>query len=159
MSNRQNHDRQTTRNHPRRKAAFLAGSALVLLAVAGCSDDNSDFDISRQIGPNPYLPEQSAAILPDLKVAEVIGWKDGETPKVAEGLTVTAYAKDLVNPRRVYTLPNGDVLAVQSRGPAGEAPTRPKGHHPRLDHVDCSRRRLGSAEREQQDHASARHQS
>ena len=126
MSNRQNHDRQTTRNHPRRKAAFLAGSALVLLAVAGCSDDNSDFDISRQIGPNPYLPEQSAAILPDLKVAEVIGWKDGETPKVAEGLTVTAYAKDLVNPRRVYTLPNGDVLAVQSRGPAGEAPTRPK---------------------------------
>ena len=110
----------------RGRAAFLVGSAFVLLAAAGCSDDNTDFDISRQIGPDPYLPEQSSAILPDLKVAEVIGWNDGETPTVAEGLTVTAYAKDLANPRRVYTLPNGDVLAVQARGPAGEAPTRPK---------------------------------
>ena len=114
-------------NRPiRRRAPFIAGSALVLLAVAGCSDDSSDFDISRQIGPDPFLPEQSSAILPDMKVAEVVGWKDGETPKVADGLTVTPYATDLANPRRVYTLPNGDVLVVQSRGPSGEPQSRPK---------------------------------
>ena len=52
--------------------------------------------------------------IPDLKVAEVIGWEDGETPIVPEGLVVTAYAQDLANPRTVHTLPNGDVLVVQS---------------------------------------------
>ncbi len=119
-------NREFTKRPAKLRTGLLAGSALVLFAVAGCSDDSSDFDISRQIGPDPYLPEQSSAILPDLKVAEVIGWKDGETPKVADGLTVTPYARDLANPRRVYTLPNGDVLVVQSRGPKGEAPTRPK---------------------------------
>ena len=45
---------------------------------------------------------------------------------MADGLTISAYAKDLGNPRNVYTLPNGDVLVVQSQGPAGEPPSRPK---------------------------------
>ena len=44
---------------------------------------------SQQIGPDPVLPEPRAALLPDLKVAEVVGWQDGQTPTVAEGLTVT----------------------------------------------------------------------
>ena len=43
-----------------------------------------------------------------------------------DGLTVTAYATDLANPRTVHTLPNGDVLVVQSRGPVGEPLSRPK---------------------------------
>lgn len=30
------------------------------------------------------------------------------------------------HPRSVYTLPNGDVLAVESTAPKGEAITRPK---------------------------------
>jgi glucose/arabinose dehydrogenase len=47
-------------------------------------------------------------------------------PAVPEGLTVTAYAKDLGSPRTVHTLPNGDVLVVQSRGPSGEPVSRPK---------------------------------
>ena len=47
-------------------------------------------------------------------------------PKVADGLTISSYATDLANPRSVHTLPNGDVLVVQSRGPAGEPVSRPK---------------------------------
>ena len=39
---------------------------------------------------------------------------------------MTAYAKDLVNPRTVRTLPNGDVLVVQSRAPEGKPLPRPK---------------------------------
>lgn len=105
--------------------AFIA-SLTIGGSLAGCSDQNGNFDLSQQIGPDPVLPAPSSALFPDLKVAEVVGWKDGETPQVPEGLTVTAYAKDLANPRTVHTLPNGDVLVVQSRGPAGEPISRPK---------------------------------
>src|SRR5690606_41537235 len=39
----------------------------------------------------------------------------------------TAYATDLANPRTVHTLPNGDVLVVQSKAPADGRPLeRPK---------------------------------
>ena len=65
------------------------------------------------------LPEPSTALFTGMKVAKVIGWKDGATPEVGEELTVTAYAQDLANPRTVHTLPNGDVLVVQGEGPRG----------------------------------------
>lgn len=107
------------------RASALAGACLLLLTLAGC-DDGADFDVSQQIGPDPVLPEPDPQLLPDLKVAEVIGWQDGETPTVPEGLAVTAYAKDLAHPRTVHTLPNGDVLVVQSREPGGKPVDRPK---------------------------------
>ena len=104
--------------------AVLMGSAAVILSA--CSEQDSNFDISQQIGADPVLPEPSASLIPDLKVAEVVGWKDGELPTVPEGLKVSLYQKDLANPRTVHTLPNGDVLVVQSRGPKGQSPSRPK---------------------------------
>lgn len=107
-------------------ARAVAASGLILLALAGCGEDGGDFDVSKQIGPDPVLPEASRVLLPEMKIAEVIGWGDGETPAVAEGLTVTAYATDLANPRTVHTLPNGDVLVVQSRAPSGKPVPRPK---------------------------------
>ncbi|WP_102961304.1 PQQ-dependent sugar dehydrogenase [Mangrovicella endophytica] len=103
----------------------LAGTA-ALLTFSGCSDSGGDFDLSSQIGPDPVLPDPAPLLIPDLKVAEVIGWKDGETPTVPDGLTITPYAKDLANPRTVHTLPNGDVLVVQSQGPNSEPVSRPK---------------------------------
>nr|CAD6409722.1 sorbosone dehydrogenase [Rhizobium sp. Q54] len=113
-------------NRPARLTA-LATVSLLALALAGCSDDNGDFDVTQQIGPDPVLPEPRSELLPDLKVAKVVGWQDGETPTVPEGLTVTAYATDLANPRTVHTLPNGDVLVVQGKAPEGGRPLeRPK---------------------------------
>ncbi len=106
------------------RTAVLLGSVAIVLPA--CSDQNDNFDPLQQIGSDPVLPEPSTSLVPDLKVAEVVGWKDGETPTVPAGLKITAYQKDLVNPRTVHTLPNGDVLVVQSRGPKGQAPTRPK---------------------------------
>ena len=100
-------------------AALASGAALPVAA-------QEDFDISRQIGPDPFLPDPDPDLIASVKVAEVVGWSEGETPDVADGLTISAYATDLVNPRSVYTLPNGDVLVVQARGPAGEPVTRPK---------------------------------
>ncbi|MCO5156787.1 MAG: sorbosone dehydrogenase family protein [Aquamicrobium sp.] len=100
----------------------LAGTAL---ALAGCGEAD-DFDTSRQVGPEPVLPAPSRNLVPDLKVAEVVGWQEGQTPTVPDGLVVTAYARDLANPRTVHTLPNGDVLVVQSKAPPDKPLNRPK---------------------------------
>lgn len=108
------------------RTAALSTSALVgsCLLLAGCGDD--DFDVSLQYGPDPELPSPVNNLVPDLKVAEVVGWQEGETPTVPDGLVVTAYARDLANPRTVHTLPNGDVLVVQSKAPPGKPLNRPK---------------------------------
>lgn len=110
------------------KHAALVTSIITLSAAlaASASAQNVDFDISQQIGPDPFLPEPTQELLPDLKVAEVVGWKDGEMPTVPEGLKASVYAKDLANPRTVHTLPNGDVLVVQSQAPEGKPLSRPK---------------------------------
>lgn len=114
-------------SRPATRSVALASTALLVLALAGCSDDGSDFDVTQQIGAEPVLPEPRPGLLPDLKVAEVVGWAEGETPAVPEGLAITAYATDLANPRTVHTLPNGDVLVVQSKAPADGRPLeRPK---------------------------------
>lgn len=102
--------------------AIAIGSCLLLF---GCGE-SGDFDVTQQLGPDPVLPEPSQSLLPDLKVAEVVGWQDGQTPQVPEGFVVSAFAKDLANPRTVHTLPNGDVLVVQSKAPAGKPLNRPK---------------------------------
>lgn len=111
---------------PPQRAILLSGVALFALLSAASAQD-AEFDISSQIGPDPVLPEPAYGdLLPGMNVGEVIGWKEGETPTVPEGLTITAYATDLVNPRTVHTLPNGDVLVVQSRAPEGKPKFRPK---------------------------------
>lgn len=107
------------------RASALVAGCVTLSMLAGCGDDG-DFDVSQQIGPDPVLPEPTADLLPDMKIAEVVGWQESEKPGVPEGLVIAAYARDLVNPRTVHTLPNGDVLVVQGRAPPGKPISRPK---------------------------------
>ena len=103
-------------------------NALLLLPLLGlasaCSDD--DFDPQTQIGADPKLPEQQQYLFPPMHIASVVGWKKDETPAVAPGLKITAFATGLQHPRSVYVLPNGDVLAVESKGPGTEPARRPK---------------------------------
>lgn len=101
--------------------ALLAALALLL---AGCNEE--PFDVSTQIGPSPNLPEQQQYLFPPMRVAKIVGWKDGETPSVPQGLKIQALAKDLQHPRSLYVLPNGDVLVVESKKPEGEPVKRPK---------------------------------
>ncbi len=101
----------------------LALAGFALLAGAAGPDQ---FDIQTQIGPNPVLPEPQQYLVPPMHLAKVIGWKEGETPTVAAGLKVQALASGLEHPRSVYTLPNGDVLVVESIGPNLDPVTRPK---------------------------------
>ncbi len=106
-------------------ATTLVAACIGVAFVSGANASES-FDVSRQIGADPELPEPDPALIATTKVAEVVGWKEGETPDVPEGLVVTAFARDLVSPRTVHTLPNGDVLVIQSRGPSVEPISRPK---------------------------------
>ena len=109
---------------------LLSGTCLAAFCLSPKTlqaQSSDGFDTTTQIGPDPLLPDPNFVnLLPSVKVAEVVGWSAGQTPSVPEGLTITAYATDLVNPRTVHTLPNGDVLVVQSRGPEGKPKYRPK---------------------------------
>lgn len=101
--------------------ALLCSSALLL---ASCSD--SPFDSATQIGPNPNLPEPRQYLFPSVHIASIIGWKNGETPSVPQGLKIEALATGLEHPRSLYVLPNGDVLVVESKSPGAESIRRPK---------------------------------
>ncbi|MDT7953809.1 MAG: sorbosone dehydrogenase family protein, partial [Acetobacteraceae bacterium] len=104
-----------------RRAALLCGSVIALSAAAP-----DDFDVKSQIGPNPALPPPQQYLVPPMHLAKVIGWKSGQTPTVPAGLKVAAIATGLEHPRSLYTLPNGDVLVVESRSPDLDPDTRPK---------------------------------
>ena len=95
-----------------------------LLLLAGCNDGSGD--PKAQIGPNPKLPELQQYLLPPMHIARVVGWQKGETPKVAQGLKIEPLATGLQHPRSLYTLPNGDVLVVESKAPEAAAIKRPK---------------------------------
>lgn len=112
-----------SRIHSRYTTVLACALAATLLSA--CSDD-ADFDVTTQIGPDPVLPEPNPSLVADLKVAEVVGWAEGQAPDVPAGLTITPYAQDLANPRTVHTLPNGDVLVVQGRAPEEKPVWRPK---------------------------------
>jgi glucose/arabinose dehydrogenase len=102
-------------------ATLFASTALL---VSACSDNEPD--PNAEIGPNPKLPDQSQYLIPPMHIAKVVGWKDGEVPTVASGLEVKALASGLQHPRSVYTLPNGDILAVESVAPPEASAKRPK---------------------------------
>jgi glucose/arabinose dehydrogenase len=103
---------------------MLAAAAMGALALAGCS--KKIIDPGTQIGANPVLPAPQQYLLPPMGIANVVGWKAGQTPTVPAGFTITAFASNLAGPRRVLGLPNGDVLVVESGGPGIEPIARPK---------------------------------
>ncbi|HWO40631.1 MAG TPA: sorbosone dehydrogenase family protein [Candidatus Eisenbacteria bacterium] len=54
--------------------------------------------------------------------SKAIGWPQGRIPRAPAGFAVRLFADDLDNPRWIYVLPNGDVLAAES---IRESPNRP----------------------------------
>jgi glucose/arabinose dehydrogenase len=66
------------------------------------------------LGNNPVLPEPSTSIIPTVNIAKASQWPDGVMPQVKDGLTINLYSKELIHPRWLYVLPNGDVLVAQS---------------------------------------------
>ncbi|MES1149971.1 MAG: sorbosone dehydrogenase family protein [Bradyrhizobium guangdongense] len=107
-----------------RRAAQFALAMTSVLGLAGCNDGGGDPTV--QVGAQPALPPITQYLFPPMHLAKIVGWKDGETPTVAQGLKIQALAKGLQHPRSIYVLPNGDVLVVESKSPGIEPIHRPK---------------------------------
>ncbi len=99
----------------------LLVAAASAIALAACSSGGSPAD---QTGANPRLPAQNQYLVPPMHIARPTPWGDA-VPTVAPGLKVAAFATGFKNVRTLYTLPNGDILAVEPKAPQ-EPVTRPK---------------------------------
>ena len=91
---------------------FAAASVL----ASACSQPALQ-PVSVSMGLNPQLPEPNSSLLPVVKIAEAVGWSQGQMPVAAEGLKVQAFASGLDHPRWLYVLPNGDVLVAETNAP------------------------------------------
>ena len=106
--------------------AYRGAPALILGAIlAGCSG-NATYDPLQQSGDNPPLPSPKDFMMPPMQVPTGTGWQPGQSPKVAAGLKIEKIAGNLIHPRQLLALPNGDVLVVESNGPGEEPVTTPK---------------------------------
>jgi glucose/arabinose dehydrogenase len=90
--------------------------ALLLLALAGCSEEAS-LPVDAGTGPNPQLPPPRSGWIPTVNIAPARGWPEGAAPSPAEGLRVQSFAAGLDHPRWLHVLPNGDVLVAETNAP------------------------------------------
>jgi len=95
--------------------------ALIFASVWLLQGDEAELAVEEVSGTDPALVEPESEIVPTVRIAEPVGWADGETPEAAEGLAVTRFADGLEHPRVIHTLPNGDVLVTLTRAPAKES--------------------------------------
>ncbi len=87
-----------------------AGPATITPSATG------EADILAGTGPDPELPPPDTS-RSFTRFSKVIGWPSGGTPKAPPGFTVNLYADELLRPRWLYVLPNGDLLVAESANP------------------------------------------
>jgi glucose/arabinose dehydrogenase len=101
--------------------------AMACLGLLGGCGNKASYSTAEQSGNGaPPLPAPRDFLLPPMKVPNGVGWKAGQTPKVAPGLAIAKIASGLKHPRQLYTLPNGDVLVVEANSPGTEEVSTPK---------------------------------
>src|SRR5512139_93632 len=95
-------------------AAVMAWACAAVLA--GCGD-TARLTVAAGTGPMPELPPPHHTIIPTVNVAPAEPWSAGQGPRPADGLRVTAFARELDHPRWLLVLPNGDVLVAETNAP------------------------------------------
>lgn len=95
------------------------------LALAACGE-RAQLDPKTQMGNDPRLPAAKNFFVPPMQVPKGVGWRGDAHPVVVSGLSIEKIAGNLMHPRQLLVLPNGDVLVVESNGPGTEAVTTPK---------------------------------
>lgn len=109
----------------KKKLLIALPVVLIVAAVAAlyvlATREHAEIAFAKVTGPTPELSEPRETLLPTLAVAKAVGWKAGEKPVAAQGLSVAAFAEGLTHPRWIYVLPNGDVLVSESNSPARDA--------------------------------------
>lgn len=108
------------------KPIYRSALTLACLALLGACSESGTQSAADQSGGDPSLPKAKNFLVPPMQVPEFAGWKEGAAPVVAPGLKIEKIASGLKHPRQLLTLPNGDVLVVESNGPGEEAVTTPK---------------------------------
>lgn len=98
---------------------------VLVLALSGC-ENRAQVDPQQQTGREPVLPAPKNFLIPPMQVPKGVGWQGDARPTVASGLRIEKIADNLQHPRQLMTLPNGDVLVVESNGPGTEPVTTPK---------------------------------
>jgi glucose/arabinose dehydrogenase len=105
-----------------RKQHIRNFAIIIAVALAGgywylSTPDKAKLDIAELQGGMPNLKEMRPESFPTIHMADIVGWKQGETPTAAKGLAVNEFAAGLDHPRWIYELPNGDVLVAESTKP------------------------------------------
>ena len=108
----------------KRELITVSGLLCSALMLSGCNEAAPD--PKTQVGEKPDLPALQQYLIPPMHVASVVGWKSGQKPSVPDNLKIDAIAIGLQHPRSLYTLPNGDILVVESKAPGTEPINRPK---------------------------------
>ncbi|WP_298811288.1 sorbosone dehydrogenase family protein [uncultured Sphingomonas sp.] len=103
----------------------LAVFGLIALVAVGIFlylawPDKARLDVNAVAGGRPDITAPREQVIPTVGTADPIGWKNGEQPTVAAGLTVQPFATELAHPRWLYRLPNGDVLVAETNSPPRE---------------------------------------
>jgi glucose/arabinose dehydrogenase len=98
---------------------FVPLSALLLagLLASGVRAESPRAPELMGVGPNPVLPKPDKPLVPTVNPAKAVGWPVNGKPTPADGLAVNAFAGELVHPRWLYVLPNGDVLVAETNAP------------------------------------------
>lgn len=96
---------------------LLVVAALIGIYILATSE-TATLPFDKTVGARPELTEPNETLIPTVNVAKAIGWKPGEKPVAAKGLSVAAFAEGLNHPRWIHVLPNGDVLVSESNSPA-----------------------------------------
>ncbi len=101
----------------------LLPAALAAVSTLAACGEVAKLPVEAGMGPHPELPAPNVTLVPTVNTAKAVGWPEGALPTPANGLAVTAYARELDHPRWIYVLPNGDVLVAESNAPPkpGEA--------------------------------------
>lgn len=89
------------------KATAWVGGAMVLMRRMGAPRTVA-------FGRDPQIPQAKSQGIMTLKMPTARGWRGDEAPTPAPGLRVNAFARDLLHPRWIEVLPNGDVLVAEA---------------------------------------------
>jgi glucose/arabinose dehydrogenase len=91
-------------------------TVVLALTLTGCAAKSKMAAISGT-GPQPELPPPSHSLIPTINVVTAKGWPADGKPVPADGTSVATFARQLVHPRWLYVLPNGDVLVAETNAP------------------------------------------
>lgn len=103
----------------RHTTCMLLGCMCTLAGMTGChAVDTTTATVSpTDYGPRPVLAKPDSGLLPTVNIAPAKPWQKNGAPVAAEGLRVQKFADNLLHPRWLYVLPNGDVLVAETDAP------------------------------------------